>query len=77
MFETLSYNNDYHTKEGIEAMLLGSFMEGKYSDEENKKNTKKTVKVGGVDNFSPIDYNVYDYTWKGAFGNETWIITFA
>ena len=39
--------------------------------------TKKTVKVGGVDNFSPIDYNVYDYTWKGAFGNETWIITFA
>ena len=39
--------------------------------------TKKTVQVGGVDNFSPIDYNVYDYTWKGAFGNETWIITFA
>ena len=39
--------------------------------------TKKTVKVGGVDNYSPIDYNVYDYTWKGAFGNETWIITFA
>ena len=39
--------------------------------------TKATVSVGGVDNFAPISYNVYDYTWKGAFGNETWIITFA
>lgn len=39
--------------------------------------TKSTVSVGGVDNFAPISYNVYDYTWKGAFGNETWIITFA
>ena len=39
--------------------------------------TKATVNVGGVDNFAPISYNVYDYTWKGAFGNETWIITFA
>lgn len=39
--------------------------------------TKQTVNVGGVDNFAPIPYNVYDYTWKGAFGNETWIITFA
>ena len=39
--------------------------------------TKATVSVGGIDNFAPISYNVYDYTWKGAFGNETWIITFA
>ena len=39
--------------------------------------TKAAVSVGGVDNFAPISYNVYDYTWKGAFGNETWIITFA
>lgn len=39
--------------------------------------TKATVSVGGVDNFAPISYNVYDYTWKGAFGDETWIITFA
>jgi hypothetical protein len=39
--------------------------------------TKTTVNVGGVDNFKPISYNVYDYTWKGAFGDETWIITFA
>jgi hypothetical protein len=39
--------------------------------------TKTNIEVGGVDNFDPISYNVYDYTWKGAFGNETWIITFA
>ena len=39
--------------------------------------TKKTDTVGGVDNFAPISYNIYDYTWKSAFGNETWIITFA
>ena len=38
---------------------------------------KTTVMVGGVDNFAPISYNVYDYTWAGAFGNDTWIITFA
>ena len=28
MFETLSYNNVYHTTEGIEAMLKGTFMNG-------------------------------------------------
>lgn len=37
MFESLSYNASYHTKEGIEVMLKGTFMEGKYSDEENNK----------------------------------------
>ena len=37
MFETLSYNGDYHTKEGIELILKGSFMDGKLSDEANKK----------------------------------------
>ena len=36
MFETLSYNTAYHTKEGIEKMLNGTFMTG-YADEENKK----------------------------------------
>ena len=36
MFETLSYNQAYHTKEGIEKMLSKTFMVG-YSDEENKK----------------------------------------
>ena len=37
MFESLSYNSNYHTKEGIEAMLKGTFMEGKYADLENNK----------------------------------------
>ena len=37
MFESLSYNENYHTKEGIEYMLKGTFMEEKYSDEENQK----------------------------------------
>lgn len=37
MFESLSYNDDYHTKEGIEVMLKGSFMEGKLADTENNK----------------------------------------
>ena len=36
MFETLSYNKNYHTKEGIEKMLSNTFMVG-YADEENKK----------------------------------------
>ena len=37
MFESLSYNSNYHTKEGIEAMLKGTFMEGGYADLENNK----------------------------------------
>lgn len=37
MFESLSYNADYHTKEGIEVMLKGSFMEGKLADSVNNK----------------------------------------
>jgi len=37
MFETLSYNNSYHTKEGVQLMLKGTFMESGYSDEANKK----------------------------------------
>ena len=37
MFETLSYNSSYHTKEGIELMLKGTFMANSYSDEENQK----------------------------------------
>ena len=36
MFETLSYNDKYHTTEGIEKMLANTFMTG-YADEENKK----------------------------------------
>ena len=37
MFEKLSYNANYHTKEGIELMLKGTFMEGKLSDTANNK----------------------------------------
>ncbi|MBQ2873421.1 MAG: SH3 domain-containing protein [Bacilli bacterium] len=37
MFETLSYNNLYHTKEGIDLMLKGTFMETGYADTENEK----------------------------------------
>ena len=31
-FEVLSYNSSYHTSEGIDAILEGSFMEGSYVD---------------------------------------------
>ncbi len=37
MFETQSYNSSLHTREGIEKMLKGTFMETGYADEENKK----------------------------------------
>ena len=37
MFENLSYNNVYHTKDGIELMLKDTFMENKYADTDNKK----------------------------------------
>ena len=36
MFEKLAYNQNYHTKEGIEKMLSNTFMTG-YADEENEK----------------------------------------
>ena len=37
MFEELSYNEAYHTREGVELMLKGTFMEGKYADSDNSK----------------------------------------
>ena len=37
MFEKLSYNNTYHSKEGIELMLKNTFMENSIADEENQK----------------------------------------
>jgi len=37
MFETLSYNSFYHTIEGVQAMLNGTFMEMGYADEVNQK----------------------------------------
>ena len=39
-------------------------------------NTHTTVSVPGVNNYAPISYNVYDYTWSSAFGTDEWIITF-
>ena len=36
MFETLSYNPTYHTTEGVQKMLNGTFMTG-YADEANQK----------------------------------------
>ena len=36
MFETLSYNKNYQTREGVEAMLKNTFMTG-YADSEKKK----------------------------------------
>lgn len=37
MFESLAYNSGYHTKEGVQNMLKGTFMENGYSDIENQK----------------------------------------
>ena len=37
MFENLSYNEKYHTKSGIEAMLKNTFMDNKLADAENEK----------------------------------------
>lgn len=37
MFESLGYNSSYHTKEGVQNMLKGTFMENGYSDIENQK----------------------------------------
>ncbi len=36
MFETLSYNKNYQTREGVEAILKNTFMTG-YADQENNK----------------------------------------
>ena len=37
MFESLAYNSSYHTKDGVQNMLKGTFMENGYSDLENQK----------------------------------------
>ncbi len=37
MFESLSYNSLFHTKEGVQEMLDGTFMESGYADETLKK----------------------------------------
>lgn len=54
MFESLSYNNNYHTKEGIEAMLKGTFMEGGFADLENNKTFADAFIDAGIEhNVSP------------------------
>ena len=55
MFESLSYNNNYHTKKGIELMLKGTFMDGKVSDTTNNK----TYADAFLD--AAIKYNISPY----------------
>ena len=54
MFETLSYNSQYHTREGVEAMLSNTFMIG-FADSEQEKTY--------VDAFmdAALKYNVSPY----------------
>ena len=39
-------------------------------------NTHQVIQVPGLNGYKPIDYNVYDFTWKEAFGADTWKIIF-
>ena len=55
MFETLSYNSNYHTKTGVETMLKGTFMERGYADSENSK----TYADAFID--AAIRYNISPY----------------
>ena len=55
MFESLSFNTDYHTKDGIEMMLKGTFMEGKFAD----SNSEKTYIDAFLD--AAVKHNVSPY----------------
>ena len=55
MFENLGYNQIYHTKEGIDLMLKGTFMETGYADMENQKTYADTF----ID--ASLMYNVSPY----------------
>lgn len=50
MFETLGYNSAYHTIEGVEKMLVNTFMEGKYADSENTKTYAEAFIDAGIKN---------------------------
>lgn len=50
MFETLGYNSKYHTLEGVEKMLINTFMEGKYADSENDKTYAEAFIDAGIKN---------------------------
>lgn len=54
MFETLSYNKNYHTKEGIEAMLKNTFMVG-------FANAEKTKTYADAFMDAAIKYNISPY----------------
>lgn len=54
MFETLSYNKDYQTRDGVEAMLKNTFMTG-YADKEHTK----TYVDAFID--AAAEYNVSPY----------------
>ena len=54
MFESLSYNSNFHTKEGIEAMLKNTFMTG-YADKDNSK----TYVDAFID--AAVKYNISPY----------------
>ena len=54
MFEILSYNEKYHTREGIDAMLKGTFMENAIADQESKKTyTDAFIDAAVENNISP------------------------
>ena len=39
-------------------------------------NTHKTIAVPGDNGYVAVNYNVYDFSWKEAFGSDTWNIIF-
>ena len=39
-------------------------------------NTHKTIAVPGDNGYGAVDYNVYDFSWREAFGSDTWNIIF-
>lgn len=53
MFETLSYNKNYHTREGIEAMLKNTFMTGYANSEKTKTYIDAFMDAATEYNISP------------------------
>ncbi len=53
MFETLSYNESYHTSVGVEAMLKGTFMTGYANKEKTKTYVDAFIDAAKAYNISP------------------------
>ena len=53
MFETLSYNATYHTREGVEAMLRNTFMQGYANNEQTKTYVDAFIDAAITYNVSP------------------------